>query len=55
MMLRYTFGEDAALLRIEKMRSKSSGPGLRTGDIYERRHQKVGTKEMGDAVIAALA
>ena len=37
------------------MQSKGAGPGYRTGDIYERGTNKVGTKEMGDAVLAALA
>ena len=29
--------------------------GLRTGDIWLAGTQKVGTREMGDAVVAALA
>jgi 3-isopropylmalate dehydrogenase len=29
--------------------------GLRTPDIYEEGTTKVGTKEMGDAVVKALA
>jgi len=38
------------------MRSKKVlAQGYRTGDIYERGTNKVGTKEMGDAVLAALA
>jgi 3-isopropylmalate dehydrogenase len=28
--------------------------GFRTGDIYEAGTKKVGTKEMGDAVLVAL-
>jgi hypothetical protein len=28
--------------------------GYRTGDIYEEGNHRVGTREMGDAVIAAL-
>ena len=55
MMLRYTFGLEAEALRVEKAVKRVLAQGYRTGDIYERGTNKVGTKEMGDAVLAALA
>ena len=54
MMLRYTFGLEAQALRIENAVKTVLAQGYRTGDIYERGTNKVGTKEMGDAVLAAL-
>ena len=54
MMLRYTFGQEAAAKRIETAVKKVLAEGLRTGDIYEPGTRKVGTVEMGDAVLAAL-
>jgi 3-isopropylmalate dehydrogenase len=55
MMLRYTFSLEEQALRIENAVKKVLAQGYRTGDIYERGTNKVGTKEMGDAVLAALA
>ena len=55
MMLRYTFGLEAEALRVENAVKKVLAQGYRTGDIYERGTNRVGTKEMGDAVLAALA
>jgi 3-isopropylmalate dehydrogenase len=54
MMLRYTLDEPALAERIERAVSKALDAGLRTGDIYTDGTKKVGTKEMGDAVVAAL-
>ncbi|QDF96173.1 3-isopropylmalate dehydrogenase [Azoarcus sp. DD4] len=54
MMLRYTFNQEEAALRIEGAVKKVLAQGFRTGDIYEPGTTKVGTKEMGDAVLAAL-
>ena len=54
MMMRYTFNQDAAANRIEAAVKKVLAQGLRTGDIYEAGTQRVGTVEIGDAVIAAL-
>ena len=54
MMLRYTFANEAAATRIENAVKKVLAQGFRTGDIYESGTKKVGTKEMGDAVLAAL-
>jgi 3-isopropylmalate dehydrogenase len=54
MMLRYTFNLEETARRIEDAVKKVLASGYRTGDIYETGTKKVGTKEMGDAVIAAL-
>jgi 3-isopropylmalate dehydrogenase len=54
MMLRYTFGLEEQAQRVEKAVKKVLAQGYRTGDIYERGTTKVGTREMGDAVLAAL-
>jgi len=54
MMLRYTFNNEVGALRIEKAVKKVLAEGYRTGDIYEPGTRKVGTREMGDAVLAAL-
>ncbi|MCB1959102.1 MAG: 3-isopropylmalate dehydrogenase [Rhodocyclaceae bacterium] len=54
MMLRYTFSEEAAAQRIEAAVKSVLAAGYRTGDIFEAGTRKVGTVEMGDAVIAAL-
>jgi 3-isopropylmalate dehydrogenase len=54
MLLRYTFSLEAQALRVENAVKKVLAQGYRTGDIYERGTNKVGTKEMGDAVLAAL-
>jgi 3-isopropylmalate dehydrogenase len=54
MMLRYSFANEEAALRIENAVKKVLAQGYRTGDIYEPGTNKVGTKEMGDAVLAAL-
>ncbi len=54
MMLRYSFNHEAAAQNIEQAVAKVLEQGLRTADIYEEGTTKVGTVEMGDAVIAAL-
>jgi 3-isopropylmalate dehydrogenase len=54
MMLRYTFNLEAEAQRIEGAVKKVLAQGFRTGDIYEPGMNKVGTKELGDAVLAAL-
>jgi 3-isopropylmalate dehydrogenase len=54
MMLRHTFGEEAAARRIENAVRKVLAAGYRTADIFEAETRKVGTREMGEAVIAAL-
>jgi len=54
MMLRYTFGNEDAAQRIENAVRTVLKNGLRTADIYQGGASKVGTSEMGDAVVAAL-
>jgi 3-isopropylmalate dehydrogenase len=54
MMLRYTFDRPAAADRIEAAVRKVLQQGYRTPDIHEAETRKVGTVEMGDAVVAAL-
>ncbi len=54
MMLRYTFGLEDRAQQIEAAVKKVLAQGYRTGDIYEAGTTRVGTKEMGDAVLAAL-
>jgi 3-isopropylmalate dehydrogenase len=54
MMLRYSLGEDAAAERIERAVGKVLAKRLRTADIFEPGTTRLGTREMGAAVIAAL-
>ena len=54
MMLRYSLNREDAALRIESAVKKVLAQGYRTGDIWTAGTNKVGTKEMGDAVLAAL-
>ena len=54
MMLRYTFNQEEAARRIEAAVKKVLAQGYRTADIHETETRRVGTREMGDAVIAAL-
>ena len=54
MMLRYSLNKAEQADRIEAAVKKVLGQGLRTADIFEEGMKKVGTKEMGDAVVAAL-
>ena len=54
MMLRYTFNKDEWAYRIEAAVKNVLAAGYRTPDIDEPGAKKVGTLEMGDAVVAAL-
>jgi 3-isopropylmalate dehydrogenase len=54
MMLRYTFDRPQAADRIEAAVRKVLQQGYRTPDIHEPETRKIGTVEMGDAVVAAL-
>jgi len=54
MMLRYSFGREQEAARIEKAVRTVLAQGIRTADIQEAGAAKVGTREMGDAVVAAL-
>lgn len=54
MMLRFSFDNAAAADRIETAVKKVLAQGFRTGDIIEPGMKSIGTREMGDAVLAAL-
>jgi len=54
MMLRYSLGLPEAAEAIDQAVSRVIGEGFRTGDIYTEGTKKVGTREMGDAILAAL-
>jgi 3-isopropylmalate dehydrogenase len=54
MMLRYTLNRAEQADRIESAVKKVLAQGYRTGDILTPGCQQVGTREMGDAVLAAL-
>lgn len=54
MMLRYTLDQPMFAERIENAVSKVLDNGLRTADIFSPGMTRVGTAEMGDAVVAAL-
>lgn len=57
LMLRYSFRLEAAAVAIETAVSRVIESGFRTGDIYnpsETAAKKVGTREMGEAIAAAV-
>jgi len=54
MMFRYTFKDASVADRIETAVRKVLGQGLRTGDIALPGERVIGTRAMGDAVVAAL-
>jgi 3-isopropylmalate dehydrogenase len=54
MMLRYSLDQPEAADRIESAVKSVLAAGLRTADIWSAGNAKVGTREMGDAVVAAL-
>lgn len=54
MMLRYSFGEGEVAGKIEQAVSDVLDQGLRTADILSAGMTKVGTAQMGDAVVKAL-
>jgi 3-isopropylmalate dehydrogenase len=55
MMLRYTFNRADAAERIDAAVKQVLRQGLRTADIHGAGTRKVGTREMGDAVVTALS
>jgi 3-isopropylmalate dehydrogenase len=55
MMLRFSLNQGEAAERIESAVQKVLAQGLRTGDIWSEGTTKVGTAQMGDAVVKALA
>jgi 3-isopropylmalate dehydrogenase len=57
LMLRHSFGLTAAAEAIETAVAKTISAGYRTGDIHQANGaatRKVGTREMGDAIAAAI-
>jgi len=54
MMLRYSLNRAEQADRIEAAVKTVLAQGLRTSDIYEEGTTRVGTREMGDAVVKAL-
>lgn len=54
MMLRFSLDQPEAADRIETAVKKVLAQGLRTPDIHSEGTAKVGTREMGDAVVKAL-
>jgi len=54
MMLRYSLGNEEAASRIERAVQQVLRQGYRTADIHTAGTRRVGTQEMGDAVVAAL-
>jgi 3-isopropylmalate dehydrogenase len=54
MMLRYSFGHGAEADMVEAAASKVLNDGIRTGDIALAGVTPVGTRAMGDAILAAL-
>ena len=55
MMLRFSLNQEVAAQRIEAAVQKVLSLGLRTADIYSEGTTRVGTAQMGDAVVKALA
>ena len=54
MMLRYTLQQPNAADRIESAVKVVLSAGLRTADIWSAGTHRVGTREMGDAIVAAI-
>jgi len=55
LMLRYSFDDARGADRISAAVRKVLAAGYRTVDIYQPGMKRVGTREMGDAVVAALS
>ena len=54
MMLKFSLNQPEAAARIEAAVGVVLSQGLRTADIWSEGTQKVGTREMGDAVVTAI-
>jgi 3-isopropylmalate dehydrogenase len=54
MMLRYSLNQAQAADRVESAVKAVLSAGLRTPDIWSPGTSKVGTREMGDAVVTAV-
>ncbi|WP_293660950.1 isocitrate/isopropylmalate family dehydrogenase, partial [Rhodoferax sp. OV413] len=53
--LRFSLNQEAAAQRIEDAVKKVLAQGFRTADIFSEGRTRVSTREMGDAVVRALA
>jgi 3-isopropylmalate dehydrogenase len=54
MMLRFSLRQPEAAARVEAAVDRALSAGLRTADIYSEGTRRVGTAEMGSAVVAEL-
>jgi 3-isopropylmalate dehydrogenase len=54
MLLRYSFADREAAQKIEQAVRKALAAGYRTADLHQPGTRRVGTEEMGEAVLAAL-
>jgi len=54
MMLRFTLNQPEAATRVEAAVTAVLSAGLRTGDIWSEGTRRVGTREMGDAVVDSI-
>jgi 3-isopropylmalate dehydrogenase len=54
MMLRYSFNRNDDADKVERAVRAVLGDGYRTGDIFQPGMKRVGTSEMGDAVVEAV-
>ena len=54
MMLRFTLDQPESADRVEAAVRQVLQQGLRTADIWSEGMRRVGTREMGDAVVAAI-
>ena len=55
MMLRFSLNQPDAADRIDAAVQHVLASGLRTADIWSEGTARVGTREMGDAVVSALS
>ncbi len=54
MMLRYSLGQPEAAAAIDRAVQQVISSGYRTGDIFSEGTKRVGTAEMGDAIVSAI-
>ena len=54
MLLQYSLGKNEAAAAIEAAVRKTIDAGYRTGDIWTEGTKRVGTREMGDAILASF-
>ena len=54
MMLRYSLGKEEAAAAIDRAVQQVISNGYRTGDIFSEGTKRIGTAEMGDAIVSAI-